>query len=253
MGQWLRSHLTYANVISTIALFLVLSGGVVYAANTVGSADVIDNSLKSVDLKDNAAVKSADVVNDTVTGGGLAAVDLRPNSVAQSEIATNGVAGNEVLNGSLGTAEFSSSIPAAKVTNDTAVVTSDNSGVPLHFNTERYDTANLHDNSTTTSNLALTAPVAGVYEVSASIRWEDNPAGERYIELFLNGDTHLAGDVIDDAPSTFTADQSVTATAKMDAGDSVEVLVSQNSGGDLDVQKQDAISPEFSMTWLAPG
>jgi hypothetical protein len=37
MRQRLRSHLTYANVISTLALFLVLGGGTALAAYVVGS------------------------------------------------------------------------------------------------------------------------------------------------------------------------------------------------------------------------
>ncbi len=46
-----------------LALFLVIAGGTAYAANTIGSSDVIDNSLLSADLKNNQAVKSADVAN----------------------------------------------------------------------------------------------------------------------------------------------------------------------------------------------
>ena len=69
----LRSHLTYANVISTLCLFLVLGGGSAVAlsgTNTVFSDDIVDNE-----------VKTADVRNDTLTGGGLAAADLKPSSV----------------------------------------------------------------------------------------------------------------------------------------------------------------------------
>jgi hypothetical protein len=54
-----------------LALFLVLTGGVAYAAGTIGSADVINNSLRSTDLKDGAAVNGLDVVD-----GSLGAVDL---------------------------------------------------------------------------------------------------------------------------------------------------------------------------------
>ena len=43
-----------------LALFLVLTGGAAYAANTVSSSDIVDNQ-----------VFSADVRNDTLTEGGL--------------------------------------------------------------------------------------------------------------------------------------------------------------------------------------
>jgi hypothetical protein len=91
----LRSHLTYANVVATLALFLALGGGA-YAAATIGSAQVIDDSLRSVDLKDNRAVGTQDVVNDNVPGGGLTSSDLRDGAVLGRDIA-NGTVGDGKL------------------------------------------------------------------------------------------------------------------------------------------------------------
>jgi hypothetical protein len=63
-----RRHLALA--VSVIAL--VLSAGTAgYAAATIGSADIVDNSIRSVDLKDGAAVKGVDVVNDSLTGADI--------------------------------------------------------------------------------------------------------------------------------------------------------------------------------------
>jgi hypothetical protein len=76
----IRRHLTYANVISTLALFLVLSGGVVYAANTIGSADIIDGEVKNADLGANA-VTGAKVFPSSLTGA-----DVAGNSLAGSDI-----------------------------------------------------------------------------------------------------------------------------------------------------------------------
>ena len=56
----IRSRLTYANVVSTLCLFILLGGGA-WAAAKIDSGDVIDNSLKSKDLKDGKGVKAADV------------------------------------------------------------------------------------------------------------------------------------------------------------------------------------------------
>jgi hypothetical protein len=88
MRQWLRSHLTYANMTATLALFLVLSGGTAVAlsgSNTVFSDDITDNE-----------VKTSDVRNDTLVGGGLAAADLQPGSVGTSEVAANSLNGGDV-------------------------------------------------------------------------------------------------------------------------------------------------------------
>ena len=56
----LRERLTYANVISTIALFLALSGGAVYAASKIRSGDIAANAIKSKQIAPKA-VKPADM------------------------------------------------------------------------------------------------------------------------------------------------------------------------------------------------
>jgi hypothetical protein len=94
MVSRIRSRLTYANVVASLALFLVLSGGTAVAltgSNTVFSDDIVDNQ-----------VRSADVRNDTLTGGGLTAADLRPGSVGGSEVKDGSVTGADVKESSLG-------------------------------------------------------------------------------------------------------------------------------------------------------
>ena len=72
MRQWIRSHLTYANVISTVCLFLLLGGGTAVAlngANTVQSDDLGPGAqVKAPDVAANA-VNGANIVNNSVTGG----------------------------------------------------------------------------------------------------------------------------------------------------------------------------------------
>ena len=72
MRQWIRSHLTYANVISTVCLFLLLGGGTAVAlngTNTVQSDDLGPGAqVKAPDVAANA-VNGANIVNNSVTGG----------------------------------------------------------------------------------------------------------------------------------------------------------------------------------------
>jgi hypothetical protein len=89
MSKVIRNHLR-SNVVGYVALFIAL-GGTAYAANTVGSGDIIDNQ-----------VFSSDVRNDTLGGGGLAAVDLAPDSVGSSEVASNAIGGSEIATGAVG-------------------------------------------------------------------------------------------------------------------------------------------------------
>jgi hypothetical protein len=76
----MRIHLTYANVVASIALFIAL-GGTSFAAIQLTSANVRDGSLTGRDVK-NDSLKGKDVRNDTVTSrdvrnGSLQARDFR--------------------------------------------------------------------------------------------------------------------------------------------------------------------------------
>ena len=79
-----------------LALLLVLTGGVAYAANTVGSSDIIDESILSQDLK-NSEVGSVDLKNNAVQG-----VDVRANSLTGADIQDNSLTGDDIASPSLG-------------------------------------------------------------------------------------------------------------------------------------------------------
>jgi hypothetical protein len=80
----IRSHLTYANVISTLCLFLLLTGGTAVA------------------LSGTNTVFTDDIANDTLPAGGgnpaggLVAADLRPNAVGSSEVMNFGLSNQDV-------------------------------------------------------------------------------------------------------------------------------------------------------------
>lgn len=67
----LRSHLTYANVIATLALFLALTGGVVWAASKIGAKQLKANSVTTKKIKKNA-VTTAKVKNKAINNAKLA-------------------------------------------------------------------------------------------------------------------------------------------------------------------------------------
>jgi hypothetical protein len=84
----IRSRLTYANVVSTLCLFILL-GGVAWAAAMINSKDVIDNSLKSADLKNGKGVKGADVVPDSLGGAAVDESSLALGSEAWQPLQLN--------------------------------------------------------------------------------------------------------------------------------------------------------------------
>jgi len=100
----MRKHLTYANVMATIAVFIAL-GGTAYAVNTVGSSDVIDESLLSQDIK-NGEVKVADigqgaVASDEVKNDAITNADVAPNTLSSARILDATLTGADVANNTL--------------------------------------------------------------------------------------------------------------------------------------------------------
>jgi hypothetical protein len=100
-----------SNVVGYVALFVALSGtayavdGPLPGQNQVGSTDIIDND-----------VYSADVRNDSLSGGGLGAVDLASSSVGATEIATSAVGGSEIASSAVNSSEIANSaVNAAEI------------------------------------------------------------------------------------------------------------------------------------------
>ena len=90
----IRSHLTFANAMSLVAVFIAL-GGAAYAVNTVRSSDIVDGEVKIADIG-QGAVATSEVLNDTATGGGLTAADLRSGSVGTAEVANQSLRGEDL-------------------------------------------------------------------------------------------------------------------------------------------------------------
>jgi hypothetical protein len=123
--------------------------------------------------------------------------------------------------------------------------------------TEEFDTANLHPPpgcATLSSDHArLTAPIAGAYQVSAGIIWGASDTGTRFLGLRVNGTTMIAGDRRPFVPG-LAEEQAISTLVRLNAGDYVETLVHQDSGGDLSfVQHPNSERrSHFAMHWVGP-
>ena len=94
----IRKRLTYANVMSTIAVFLVVGGASAFAASQLGK-----NSVGTKQLKKNA----------------VTAAKIKKNAITTAKIKKNAVTGAKVKESTLGTvpsATLASSIPPAEPT-----------------------------------------------------------------------------------------------------------------------------------------
>jgi hypothetical protein len=90
----LRARLTYANVVATLALFLAL-GGASYASARFGSGSIINNSVRTQDLRNND-VRSRDIRNNNIRSR-----DIRNRTITNADILTNTVTGRQVRESSL--------------------------------------------------------------------------------------------------------------------------------------------------------
>jgi hypothetical protein len=144
-----------ALVIACIALFAALTGSAIAAGvgkNTVRSPQIVDGTIRTVDLRDNAVaagkiapdavdtteiaengVDSSDVAPETLTAG-----DLGAASVASSEVADQSLTANDLGPDSVGSSELQTgSVRASElggiiqVTNTTAIKAGDNAVVTV--------------------------------------------------------------------------------------------------------------------------
>ncbi len=100
----IRSH-ARANLIGYLALFVALGGTGAYAANTIGSSDVVDDSLLSEDVKQGSLTRS-DVAASTLTGtyvldGSLSFHDFALGTITNSRLADSAVNSAKVAPNSL--------------------------------------------------------------------------------------------------------------------------------------------------------
>lgn len=76
-----RRRLTYANVVATLALFLALSGGVVWAAGKIGTKNLKANAVTAGKIKRNAVTKAK------IRGNAVTTAKLKNGAVNLAKLA----------------------------------------------------------------------------------------------------------------------------------------------------------------------
>lgn len=96
----IRKRLTYANVMSSIAVFLVLGGATAFAAhqlgkNTVGKKQLKNNAVTTAKIKKNA-VSTPKIKKNAVT-----TAKIKAGAVGNSQLADSVVTTNKITNGAV--------------------------------------------------------------------------------------------------------------------------------------------------------
>ena len=135
---------------------------------------------------------------------------------------------------------------SARVFNSADITAPSGEWMSLTFDSERWDTAKLHEPSTNSGRLK--APVAGKYYIFANITWE-SPIGSGLwgLRLQLNGKTVIAEQTLPNTGTPFRISMSVGTLYSLTPGDYVEAQVFQNNGNPLLIRSIPATSPEFGM------
>ena len=122
----------------------------------------------------------------------------------------------------------------------------------LAFDTEDYDSGNLHD--TVTNNSRITMPSGGntgVWLLHAEVGWDANATGYRSVVIQKNRTTIVAIAQLGGVGSNAGTFQACTAVEDAPAvGDYFEVRVTQSSGGNLSVGNPNVSYTFFSATHL---
>lgn len=128
----IRMRLTYANVMSSLAVFLVLGGATAFAAsqlgkNSVGTNQLKKNSVTAAKIK-KEAVTEAKIQNGAVTAGKIGAgavgtTQLGKAAVTGEKLAANAVGTGNLTNNSVTSGKIAEKAVTTTKLNDKAVTT----------------------------------------------------------------------------------------------------------------------------------
>lgn len=135
---------------------------------------------------------------------------------------------------------------AVRAYNSSDRTVSNNTLTTLTYDSERYDTDGMHSTASNTDR--LTANTAGVYTICANVRWESNSSGIRLLRILLNGSSAIAEHRYNHTSGENMID-SLCTQWHLAAGDYATSAAYQTSGGNLNIQRSEAESLEFSMTY----
>jgi hypothetical protein len=102
--------------------------------------------------------------------------------------------------------------------------------------TELYDTDGFHEGVTNPSRFTVPSGKAGYYSLKGKLYWDGNATGARTLWFLVNATTVVRGSTANLENLSSNPQQMVTtADVQLDAGDYVELIAYQSSGGALNV------------------
>ena len=116
----IRKRLTYANVMSSLAVFLILGGATAFAAvKKVGPNEIKANSIKTGKIVKEAVtagkLKKSAVTESRIADGAVTTNKIADGAVSTGKIANDAVKGEKIADGSVTSADLASGVlPVAR-------------------------------------------------------------------------------------------------------------------------------------------
>lgn len=133
------------------------------------------------------------------------------------------------------------------VTRTAAQTISTATSTSVLFDSEIHDTDDFHENAVAPGEISIPAGKGGTYYLYASVEWESNAVGVRFVQIRVNG-TAVA-ESISSTVAGHAYTQATGTTRILSEGDVITVYVHQTSGGDLDIERN-SYSPRFGVDLL---
>jgi hypothetical protein len=139
--------------------------------------------------------------------------------------------------------------PTCRVYNSAALSIVSGSSVALTFNSERFDNAAMHSTSTNTGRITIPTGGGGKYLIGCVIEWNAAAGGNYRDNRIRNGGTTFhAGVTVGPIGGAGSPLAAPVGTWNYTAADYAEVVVAQDSGGNININSADG-SPEFWAVW----
>lgn len=136
--------------------------------------------------------------------------------------------------------------PACQAYNSTNLSIPNNVATAVTMNSEAYDTDTMHSTSANTSRVTFTT--AGIYTITFEFVWDKNAVGDRMAWIREGGSNLLAYDSKRHGGSDLYVGHSLEVIESFTAGQYVEGVVQQTSGGAL-LLVNEVLAPTLSASY----
>jgi hypothetical protein len=120
----------------------------------------------------------------------------------------------------------------------------------VSWESEYFDTSTFHDNSTNNTRITIPTGLGGLYQVNATVTYSAAAVNERTIYIRVNGSTYYNVSAVP-ANATIQITPQLGMVLQLAAGDYVEIIAFQNSGGSTTIPiASGAYANSFSATYI---